>query len=158
MKINEPITSEEHKLADEKHENLALKQKDYFHSLADRIEKGETLDQSDLRLAASLVRRASNAISITRKRPQGKPVLIREIVRVQYAQLTELDGLTPNQAIEALCEIHQTPKEPVSDTAIKKKLGFVGAGEKSKDAKRETDFFVRLFREGENRTPALETY
>tara|TARA_R100000005_G_scaffold75323_1_gene42516 strand:- start:10254 stop:10709 length:456 start_codon:yes stop_codon:yes gene_type:complete len=138
VRINQPITDEQHAQADRDYEALALRQKAYFTELANRLEAGESLSAMDRKLAASLMRRASDAISTKRKRPRGQPVQVPDIARWEYARLIVHRGLSSNEAIEELSERYSSSIE-----SIKAKLGMVRAKPGWEVAKAETKMFLQ---------------
>lgn len=138
MRVNQPITEEQHAQADQDHAELAQRQKTYFNELASRLDAGEPISGMDRKLAAALIRRAAAAISTKRKRPKGQPAQVPDTVRLEYARLLAGDGLSSNKAMEELCERHSASLE-----AIKGKLGMVRAKRGWETAKAETDMFVR---------------
>ena len=138
MRINQPITEEQHAQADKDYAELAQRQKAYFNELANRLEAGETINSMDRKLAAALIRRAAAAISTKRKRPKGQPAQVPDTVRLEYARLLG-DGLSSNKAMEELCERYSASLE-----AIKGKLGMVRSKKGWERRRAETEFWVRF--------------
>lgn len=139
MRINEPITEEEHANADEEHRQLVERQRKYLLELADRVEKGEPLNRFDTKFVVLALQNLAKTISPIRKRRVGRPDKLRDEVRLKYAIMRTHDGLSKNAAIEKIAEIHG-----VSITSVRKKLGMIGNGPEREIAKAETNqaFFM----------------
>ena len=131
MKINEPVTEEQHKIADEEHSRIAKSQKDYLRSIADSLESGAPLDDHQLSWAVFFLRRAADKlISEIRPKPRGKPIKLPEHSAMEYA-IWVVGGMSENKAMEKIAEQYQ-----VSIEAVKKKYGKAGTPEqRAKGAK-----------------------
>lgn len=125
MKINQPITPEEHDAADLEHRSIAESQKAHGYELAERIRAGSDLTTQERLFVAACLRRAVDAIDPVRKDSRRR--CVPDYARYQYATATVHNGRSSNGAIEDLADEYM-----VSETAIKKVLGKAGP----KDARR----------------------
>ncbi|MCC5451690.1 hypothetical protein LMJ53_08120 [Rheinheimera sp. UJ51] len=134
MKINEPITSEQHLAADHAHAETVKKQRAYIHSIAEKMETGKKLSSLESKWAAAVLRAAATRMSEVRPRNIGKPSILPGDLAIHFNLKVVFDGLSRNKAIENLAEQFN-----VSETAIKKHLGLIGKDNESKKRKIETD-------------------
>lgn len=119
MKVNVPITEEQHAAADAEHSRLAKVHKRLCASLADRIEAGETLSTYERAYAADALRHVGANIG-EKRRPAGKPPKLPD-----YELVTEFIGMTRHcgfKKIEAYTMLAHN--YDVSLNAVKKRLGL----------------------------------
>lgn len=120
MKVNVPVTEEQHAAADAEHSRVAKSQKRFCASVADRIEAGETLSGYEREWAAAALRHVGATISEERPRPAGKPAKLPDFELVlEFIVMTRHQSVSKNDAYERLAEEHG-----VSVTAVKKRLGL----------------------------------
>lgn len=118
MKLNTPITPEEHAAADENYKELALAQKEYLRQLADKLEKDEPLTKCDRETFVLLARDKADQISTKRKRPKGQPAKVPDMFPLWFrAHLSAGKSSSKNEALE-----HFSKKYGVSREALKKRL------------------------------------
>lgn len=119
MKVNVPITEEQHAAADAEHSRLAKSHKRLCASLADRIEAGETLSAYERAFAADALRHVGANIG-EKRRTAGKPAKLPDFELVmEFVVMTRHQSVSNNEAYERLAE-----KYSVSVTAVKKRLGL----------------------------------
>lgn len=120
MKVNVPITEEQHAAADAEHLQRAKSFKRFYASVADRIEAGETLSIWERELAAAALRHVAATINEERPRPAGKPAKLPDSELVmEFVVMTRHQSVSKDRAYERLAE-----KYSVSVTAVKKRLGL----------------------------------
>lgn len=139
MKLNEPITEEEHAKADDEHRRLIEAQKRHLLELADKVLNGEPFDKMDAGRIAAALRFTAKQLNPIRNRPAGRPAKIRDDCRLVYADLRTHEGFSQNAAIERIAEMYQ-----VSTTAVKKKLGLIGSEPERSINKADTNLAFRL--------------
>lgn len=101
MRVNEPLTPEQHVQADQAHRELAESQKAFLNEIAALIEKGEPLSSWQRGWAVGAIRGFAKAIPLKRKRPAGRPPVVPEeaiVLRQVYVE----GGDTVAQAEEKL--------------------------------------------------------
>lgn len=119
MKVNVPVTEEQHAAAAAEHSRLAKSQKRFCASLADRIEAGETLSAYERAFAADALRHVGANIG-EKRRPAGKPPMLPDYELVmEFVVMTRHQSVRKNNAYERLAE-----KYGVSVTAVKNRLGL----------------------------------
>ena len=117
MKLNQPLTEEQHKTADEEYKALVERQKKFIHSLADKLDAGGQLTPFEKSFATAVLRGAANGMSTKRKRPAGKPAQLPGELAVLFAIKHVHQGKSKNAAYEELAA-----EFSVSVTAVKKEL------------------------------------
>lgn len=132
MKVNVPLTPEQHAQADAEYERVAVNQKKFIRDMADKLESGEKLDSFESAVIAAVLRGAAEGINTQRTRPPGKPAKMPGEICLLFALKTLFQGVSENAAIEALAEEYE-----VSTTAVKKRLGKAGMGIEREIARQE---------------------
>ena len=141
IKLNEPITEEEHEIADKNHRALIELQKQHLLELAEKINRGAPLNELDTARVVSALHYTANQLNPVRKRKAGKPSKIKDEAYLEYAAM-RAEGASKNHAIETIAESYQ-----VSTTAVKKKLGAIGKGPEREINKQNLDLAFSLIGE-----------
>ncbi|EIU5573146.1 TPA: hypothetical protein ACKR13_000260 [Pseudomonas aeruginosa] len=140
MKLNEPITDEDHIRADAEHRRIAENQIRFINEIADLIEAGKPLNSLQIGYAVVVLREgAKKLINPVRPRPAGGRVKIPDEARLCYADWIVHEGLSENAAMERIAEMYQ-----VSMTAVKRKMGKFGSKEEKLLALNEVDEAFRM--------------
>lgn len=134
MKINVPLTEEEHKRADEQYEHIAESQKDFINQMAEKIEAGETLTTFECSFVAAVLRGAADGIRTKRPRRRGSPDKLPGELAVWFGLKTRVEGMSDNAAAEELAGKYGTSVE-----AVKKTLGLTGKDSGAKRKRAETE-------------------
>ena len=145
MKINVPITPEEHARADEEYKLSAERQKDFIHRMAERIEAGDTLNSFEAKFIAAVLRRAAAGISTKRPRRRGQPDMLPGELPMLFAMKVRIEGMSEKDAIAALAG-----EFDVETASIEKRLGYRGKGIEADQRKAETEDWL-------NTAPPKET-
>lgn len=120
MKINQAINDDMHAAADAEYSEIAKGQRQFFASLAERIEAGKTLSSYERAIAAAALRHVGKSIREKRPRPAGKPAKLPDFEFVmEFLRLTRYLSVSKNEAYQQLAEQYG-----VSETAVKKHLGL----------------------------------
>lgn len=126
MKMNTPITPEEHAAADEEHMRIVMKQKKYLRELADKLEDGEPISQIDSQVIAEILRDRAGRMNTSRPRPKGKPAKIPDTFpHLLQAYMESCRFESENKAFEYFAELYG-----VSITALKNRLDHLPESEK----------------------------
>lgn len=130
MKVNVPITPEQHEEADRKYAEVVKSQKDYSYDLVKRLRAGSELTDNDREWAASIVEAWANNLPTKRKRPKGKPALLPDEIGIMY-WTSRSKGQGSNALIEQYAE-----KYGVTTQAVRSKI----------DQLTESDSFTQLMK------------
>ena len=123
MKLNEPITEEDHIRADAEHRRIAENQINFINEMADRIEAGESLTSYQAGFTAAVLREAAKKlINPKRTRPAGHPVRLPDEARLWYADLIVHQGISETAALGVIADKYQVTLE-----AVKRKVGKLGS-------------------------------
>lgn len=139
MKINLPITNEDHQAADAEYAQTARNQKRYLNDLARKIENGEPLERMDRSVAAAVIRSAAKNMSEKRPRPAGHQAQLPDFELVfEYAERRHA-GMAKLASVEDLSNRYY-----VSAVAVKKRLGMVGNDPEAISRREEVQGLLRL--------------
>jgi hypothetical protein len=95
---------------------LAIETRKAYRELAEKIERGDTLDVIERRIVATILREAAGAISTVKPKREGhQPQVDPLTVALRYGWLCHHEGLGYNAAVERLAQEHDA-----SETTIKK--------------------------------------
>lgn len=122
MELNRPITEEDHKKADEEYRKLIKIQKAHTHSIADKLEAGESISKFDIDWAVAVLRGAANSMSETRKRPKGRPAKLPGELAVFVAGDVVFRGKSKNETIEYYANEYQVDVKSIKEEL--KKQGY----------------------------------
>lgn len=147
MKINVPITEEQHKIADLEYAELVKRQRKAFYSIADKLIAHELLTSYEAEIAAAIIKAHAARMSEVRPRNPGKPARLPGELVVEYGMLIVFDNLSQNAALERLSEKYQ-----VSETAIKKHLGLIGKTKEAYSKKQETINIISEMQHSQNKS------
>lgn len=140
MKVNVPITEEQHAAADAEHSQVAKSKKRFLASVADRIEAGETLSICEREWVAAALRHVAATINEERPRPAGKPPMLPDYELVmEFIVMTRHQSVSKDRAYRLLAE-----KYGVSVTAVKKRLGL-GNDPEAVARREEINSVLRVF-------------
>lgn len=145
MKLNVPVTEEQHKNADLEYAELVKRQRKAFYSIADKLISRELLTSFEAEIAASIIKAHATRMSEVRPREPGKPAKLPGELVVEYGALTVFDNLSQNAALVRLSEKYQ-----VSETAIKKHLGLIGKTKEAYIRKQETVDIINSMQHSKN--------
>lgn len=139
MKINEPITPEEHALADAEHRRIVEDQQRLALELADTDELPIGLEA---KIGAAILRGAAKGVALNpqRQRPTGRPALIPDVARLFYAAYVT-KGMSETAALKAIAD-----KYDVTLQAAKRKMGKLGTKHERQLAAEETEKAFELLR------------
>lgn len=105
MRVNEPLTPEQHAQADREHRERAESQKAFLNEIAALIEKGEPLSSWQKWWAVGAIRGFAETIPLKRKRPAGRPPVVpEEVILLRQAYVD--GGDTVAQAEEKLASLY----------------------------------------------------
>ncbi len=105
MRINEPLTPEQHAQADDEHRERAESNRDFLISVAQKIESGDPLDSWEGKWAAAAIRGFAKSIPLERKRSPGRPHKVpEEAILLRQAYINGGDSVA--QAEERLAELY----------------------------------------------------
>ena len=105
MKINEPLTPEQHADSDEQYKRTAINQKQFMEEIAALLENGTPLNSLQAKFAAAVLRGAAKGMSLQRPRPAGRPSKVPEeaiVLRTVYIK----GGMRPTDADNKLAEAY----------------------------------------------------
>ncbi len=103
MKINVPLTDEQHAEADEQYRQTAESPKLFIQEMADLVEAGVSLNSFQSKFVAAVLRGAADGMSNKRPRPAGRPIKVPEealILRTVYIK----GGMRPTDADNKLAD------------------------------------------------------
>ncbi len=134
MKLNEPISEEDHVRADTKHRRVVEGQIELINEAIELIKAGEPLTGIQAGIATTVLQNAKKMpINPQRKRPAGHPAKIPDIARLLYAGLIVQRGMSETSALKFVAEKFQ-----VSVEAVKRKVGKIGPENEKRLAAEET--------------------
>lgn len=110
MKINAPLSEEDHARADEEHRRIAQNQIELLHEVASLIESGEPLTDLQRKWAAGAIRGFASGIPVERTRPPGKTPKVPEEALVLW-QAYIASGNTGTQAEGRLAALYDVDLE-----------------------------------------------
>jgi hypothetical protein len=122
VKLNEPISKEDHSRADDEYRCIAADQIESIKEIADLITAGETLNGYQTAIAAAILREAAKKrISHQRKHPAGHRQKIPDVARLWYARLIVHQKMSETAALKVIANQYDVTLE-----AVKRKMGKLG--------------------------------
>lgn len=114
MRVNQPLTPEQHEQADEQHRKSADNNKAFLNDVADLIEAGEPLSAWQRKWAAAAVRAFSASIPLERTKPVGRQAeLPEEIILLRQAYIG--GGMKVTEAEEKLAAQYDVDPDKVRE-------------------------------------------
>ncbi|MGF6091971.1 hypothetical protein [Pseudomonas sp. 18173] len=125
MKLNAPITPEDHARADAEHQHRVEEQKRLIGKIVELIERGEPLDRLQRGFICGFIKEAVPLVmKPKRRRSAGHPSSIPDEARILFAALVIHKGLSERAAMQKIAE-----KYGVSRAAVQRKMGRAGTPE-----------------------------
>jgi hypothetical protein len=140
MKVNVPLTEEDHLEADKKHAERMLSIKNFLIDVANKLDKGESLTSWETWWAVGVLKGHANSLNSKRKRPAGRPAKLPGDIIVLFIAQHLGNGVPEDVVINSFAQEYGT-----STTAVKKALGKAGKGPEREIAKAEYDQFVAIW-------------
>lgn len=114
MRINQPLSNEEHDQADLEHKERAESQKQFLREVADLLESGQQLDDWQRSWAAGAIRGFAKSIPLERKRPAGKtPKVPEDALAIRYAHIKS--GMKVIDAEKKLADLYGVDLDTLQD-------------------------------------------
>lgn len=105
MRINEPLTPEQHAQADAEHRERTERIRGLLDGLAQKVESGDPLDSLERKRAASAIRGFAKSIPLERKRSPGRPHKVpEEAILLRQVYINGGDSVA--RAEERLAELY----------------------------------------------------